>query len=207
MVKFLGICKTMVVTAVLALGLVAVMPQASAAEDIVSLYQGWDSDLQAYTAKVCKEYDVDETLVLAVIYNESRFQSGLTHKNTNGTTDYGPMQVNEVNFDFLHKELGISSMRELLDDETGIECGVYLLSYHKAETENDAQALLRYQVGAGNYDKMKAGGRTTNKTHTQVLAYQKTIAGYFDSIKKPDTKYKSPYKTLRAEALFFCAQI
>ena len=72
----------------------------------VETYQGWSDELKSYTQSVCDEYNVDYSLALGVIYNESRFQSGLTHVNSNGTVDYGLMQVNEVNFDYLNKTLG-----------------------------------------------------------------------------------------------------
>ena len=127
----------------------------------VETYQSWSDELKSYTQSVCDEYNVDYSLALGVIYNESRFQSGLTHVNSNGTVDYGLMQVNEVNFDYLNKTLGVRSMSELLDDRTGIRCGVQLLAYHK-------QYLRK--------------GRYTNQTHQQVLTYQSELASYLNSL-------------------------
>ena len=154
----------------------------------VEIYQAWNDDLKTYTKTVCEEYNVDQSLVLGVIYNESRFQSGQTHVNSNGTVDYGLMQVNEVNFDYLHKTLGINSMNELLDDRTGIRCGIQLLAYHKEYTDNDSSALLRYQIGAGKYKKYLQNGRYTNQTHQQVLTYQKEFASYLQSIEQTNTE-------------------
>lgn len=134
--------------------------------------------LKEYAKEICLEYDVDCSLVLAVIYNESRFQSGLTHLNSNGTTDYGLMQVNEVNYQFLHKGLGINSMSELLQDEVGIKCGVYLLSYHKQHTNDDSKALLRYQIGEGAYRRYMRSGRHTNSTHKKVWEYRNEFDVY-----------------------------
>lgn len=148
----------------------------------VETYQGWSDELKSYTQSVCDEYNVDYSLALGVIYNESRFQSGLTHVNSNGTVDYGLMQVNEVNFDYLNKTLGVRSMSELLDDRTGIKCGVQLLAYHKQYTGNDSAALLRYQIGAGKYKQYLRKGRYTNQTHQQVLTYQSELASYMDSL-------------------------
>ena len=148
------------------------------AENPIEEYENWSPDLKRYTAEICNEYDVDYNLVVSVIYNESRFQSGLTHKNSNGTIDYGLMQVNEVNFDYLHQTLGINSMRELLNDEVGIQCGVALLAYHKQFTENDSSALLRYQIGAGKYRQYLKSGRTTNDTHQRVLGYLDTYKNH-----------------------------
>lgn len=148
----------------------------------VETYQSWSDELKSYTQSVCDEYNVDYSLALGVIYNESRFQSGLTHVNSNGTVDYGLMQVNEVNFDYLNKTLGIRSMSELLDDKTGIRCGVQLLAYHKQYTGNDSAALLRYQIGAGKYKQYLRKGRYTNQTHQQVLTYQSELISYLNSL-------------------------
>lgn len=156
----------------------------SYAESPIEIYDGWNQELKDYTAKICESYDVDYSLVLAVIYNESRFQSGKTHLNSNGTTDYGLMQVNEVNFDYLHKTIGINSMSDLLDDKTGIKCGVELLAYHKDFTENDSSALLRYQIGAGKYKKYQQSGRTTNDVHSRVLEIKDEYSEYLESQKQ-----------------------
>ena len=93
--------------------------------------------------------------------------------NSNGTTDYGLMQVNEVNFKYLNKTLGITSMNQLLDDRVGIRCGVHLLAYHKNATGNDSEALLRYQVGEGTYRKYVKSGKHTNEYLNQTIAESK----------------------------------
>ena len=85
-------------------------------------------------------------------------------------------------FDYLNKTLGVRSMSELLDDRTGIRCGVQLLAYHKQYTANDSAALLRYQIGAGKYKQYLRKGRYTNQTHQQVLTYQSELASYMDSL-------------------------
>ena len=151
-----------------------------AADDPIGIYENWIPDLKEYTAQVCDEYKVDYGLALGVIYNESRFKSGLTHLNTNGTIDYGLMQVNEVNFKYLNKTLGITSMNQLLDDRIGIKCGVHLLAYHKDATGNDSTALLRYQVGEGTYRKYTKRGKYTNDTHGRVWQYRNIYHEYLN---------------------------
>ena len=152
--------------------MVACVTISAAADDPIGTYDSWKPDLKEYTSRVCDEYGVDYSLALGVIYNESRFKSGLTHMNSNGTIDYGLMQVNEVNFKYLNKALGITSMNQLLDDRVGIRCGVHLLAYHKNATGNDSAALLRYQVGEGTYRKYVKNGKHTNDTHGRVWQYR-----------------------------------
>lgn len=169
--------------------LVSYLATADAADGAVQTYQNWSSELKQYTQDICDEYDVDYTLALGVIYNESRFQSGLTHLNSNGTTDYGLMQVNEVNFKYLHETVGIKSIQELLDDKVGIRCGVQLLAYHKEYTNDDAAALLRYQIGAGKYKQYLKSGRWSNETHRRVLTYQKEFKDYFNSVEQTKSEF------------------
>lgn len=151
-----------------------------AADDPIGIYESWSLDLKKYTEQVCDEYNVDYSLALGVIYNESRFKSGLTHLNTNGTIDYGLMQINEVNFKYLNKTLGITSMNQLLDDRVGIKCGIHLLAYHKDATGNDSAALLRYQVGEGTYKKYIKRCKYTNDTHGRVWQYRNIYHEYLN---------------------------
>lgn len=160
--------------------MVACVAVSAAADDPIGTYDSWKPDLKEYTSQVCDEYDVDYSLALGVIYNESRFKSGLTHMNSNGTIDYGLMQVNEVNFKYLNRTLGITSMNQLLDDRVGIRCGVHLLAYHKNATGNDSTALLRYQVGEGTYKKYIKRGKYTNDTHGRVWQYRDIYHEYLN---------------------------
>lgn len=160
--------------------MVACVAISAAADDPIGTYDSWKPDLKEYTSQVCDEYDVDYSLALGVIYNESRFKSGLTHMNSNGTIDYGLMQVNEVNFKYLNKTLGITSMNQLLDDRVGIRCGVHLLAYHKNATGNDSAALLRYQVGEGTYRKYVKSGKHTNDIHGRVWQYRDIYHEYLN---------------------------
>lgn len=160
--------------------MVACVTISAAADDPIGTYDSWKPDLKEYTSQVCDEYGVDYSLALGVIYNESRFKSGLTHMNSNGTIDYGLMQVNEVNFKYLNRTLGITSMNQLLDDRVGIRCGIHLLAYHKNATGNDSAALLRYQVGEGTYRKYVKNGKHTNDTHGRVWQYRDIYHEYLN---------------------------
>ena len=115
------------------------------------LYNDWDEDLKVYTRDLCEEYDVEYSRVLAIIWNASRFDASATGYNSNGTKDYGLMQLNDVTFDFLNENIGIESMDELYNPETNILAGVTLLSYYEGITGDSDTALSMYQTGAGAY--------------------------------------------------------
>lgn len=139
-----------------------------AADDQLELYNGWDDECKEYTYAECESLGLDYDIVVAIIYNESRFQASATHLNTNGTTDWGLMQINDVCFDYLNENCGIEAMDELLDPYTAIRCGTAILKYHKDYTQDDSLALLRYQVGEGAYRRMEKRGITSNDTHSAV---------------------------------------
>lgn len=126
---------------------------AYAANNIAELYENWDLELKEYTYNLCIDKDLDYDTIIAVIYNESRFLSDVTGYNTNGTKDYGLMQINDSAFDFLNKTIGLESMADLYDPKTNILAGTTLMEYHIDFTDDVDLALLRYQIGEGAYSQ------------------------------------------------------
>lgn len=52
-------------------------------------------ELQEYTYNLCNEYNLSYTMVLALLYQESRFNIYAVNVNTNGTRDEGIAQLNK----------------------------------------------------------------------------------------------------------------
>lgn len=121
------------------------------------LYKAWNEDLKEYTKELCKENNIEYKYVLAIIWNESRFQSDVQSR-LGDSYNYGLMQVNSVTFDFLNEKIGLENVEELFDPETNILAGITLLSYHRQFVDNDRDMIFRYQVGEGNYNEMKKKG-------------------------------------------------
>ena len=140
------------------------------------LYTNWDDELKEYTKELCKDNDLEYNRVLAIIWNESRFQSDATGYNTNGTKDYGLMQLNDITFDFLSERIGIESMEDLYDAKTNILAGITILKYHKDYTGDEDAALLRYQVGEGTYANMVRSGKEPNQTFYNVIQKSEEFA-------------------------------
>lgn len=132
------------------------------------IYNSWDDDLKTYTKEMCEIYDIPYEYVLGIIYNESRFKPEVTSE-FEGTTNYGLMQINSVTFDFLNEEIGLESCEDLLDPKTNILAGIKLLCYHREYTDTDRDMILRYQVGEGNYNTMKANGQHSIPALKNVL--------------------------------------
>ncbi len=96
-------------------------------------------DLQEYTFIQCIKYDVDPVLALAVMKTESGFNTDAVSE----TNDYGIMQINECNHNWLSDAFGDI---DLLNAKDNIKCGVYMLSKIKYPTNE--QKLMIYNMGS-----------------------------------------------------------
>lgn len=78
-------------------------------------------ELQDYIREKCSEYEVPMELVIALIDKESSFRSDVVST----TNDYGFMQINQCNHEWLSSTLGVSNF---LDPKENILCGIDLTS-------------------------------------------------------------------------------
>jgi soluble lytic murein transglycosylase-like protein len=107
------------------------------------------------------QYGVPPNIALGVAAHESGFNPNATNLNTNGTTDYGVMQLNSSTV----QTLGIS---DPLDPQTNINAGVQLLGqYLQQYGGNTSQALQAYASGPGTV----ASGAAPNATASQFISY------------------------------------
>lgn len=129
--------------------------------------------IKEYIREYSIAYGIDEALVRAICYNETRFRPSLTNVNTNGTTDWGIAQCNDTTYSALHKGIGINNMSELLNAETGVKACCYLLNYYSEKVGWQAEELLlAYQEGLGNYWSVKKGWSRA------WSSYKKTLSSY-----------------------------
>ena len=104
------------------------------------------------------QYGVPPQLALAVASHESGFNPNATNLNTNGTTDYGVMQLNSTTV----QTLGVSNP---LDPQQNIDAGVQLLAkYYQQYGGNEESVLQAYSEGPG-------GVGTEDATTSQFIAY------------------------------------
>ena len=120
-----------------------------------------DLELQDYLYETCKKYGVEEhyELLMAQMYNESRFQTDIISK----THDWGIMQINECNHEWLSETLGITNF---LDPYQSIECGVYMMSGYLKKYPAET-ALVAYNAG----ESKVRNGVTSTKYSKRVLGY------------------------------------
>lgn len=140
-------------------------------KDLITLHNDWGQEYKDYVFEKALENGVDPYIVFGIIYNESRYQTGVTNLNSNGSTDYGLMQINEVNFEYLHNSLAIESMDDLLDPYTNIDCGIELLRYHNDLAGDPKIGLIGYQSGAGAMKRLVNRGIYETDVQQRVLGY------------------------------------
>lgn len=140
-----------------------------------SCWENWDEGQKEYLMALCETYELDYTIMAGVIYNESNFVATAVGTNANGTCDWGLGQINDVCYAFVSQYVDMDEMSDLLDPYLNMEAMCVIMDYHKDATGDDALALLRYQVGEGNYARMMKKGQSSSATQVQVLEFAKKI--------------------------------
>lgn len=131
-------------------------------------------ELQAYLYRVCEEDRVPYELAIALIGNESDYRPDVISK----TNDYGLMQVNRCNHEWLSEELGVE---DFLDPEENIRAGVYILSGLFEKYEDPHMVLMAYNMGEGGAKKQWDKGVYQSE-------YSRRVIGRLDELqRKEDT--------------------
>lgn len=119
-------------------------------------------ELQEYTFTLCEENDLDYEMVLAVMDQESDYREKVISK----TNDYGIMQINKVNHEWLKEELGID---DFLDAEQNILAGIRMLSELTEKYEDPHQVLMAYNCGEAGAKKLWKQGKTTSEYSREIM--------------------------------------
>ena len=123
-----------------------------------------DHDLQDYIRELCIENDVPMDLVIAMISVESSFRPNVV----SGTSDYGLMQINKINHEWLSEEYGIT---DFLDPYQNVFCGITIIAGHLEKTDGDiALALMRYNCGATGAKRLWDKGIYSTSYTEKILA-------------------------------------
>lgn len=126
------------------------------------------TDLQDYVYNKCVENNIESyyELILAQIYHESGWKS----ETISSTDDYGLMQINIQNHEWLSETLGIT---DFLDPYQSIDAGTYLMSSYLLKYNDVQKALVCYNMGEG---KVKDGIWQSKYSNGVVEDMDKLIA-------------------------------
>lgn len=127
---------------------------------IVSEGNTLSMELQNIMQEKCKEYGVPYALALALADQETRFDPDAV----SSTNDYGLMQINSINFEWL-KEKGIDP----LTYEGNIEAGVLILSEAINRYGDYGLALMAYNCGDTGAKRLWDAGTYSTKYSREVL--------------------------------------
>lgn len=131
------------------------------------------AELQTYTYQRCEAMGlvapgVDYQTVLALMSKES----GYTADAVSGTGDYGIMQINTVNHEWLREELGIT---DFLDAEQSIDAGTEMLARLSEKYSDPNKVLMAYNMGEGGAAKLWAQGITSSEYSRDIMARRAEI--------------------------------
>ena len=127
-------------------------------------------ELQLYTYTKCVDYGIPKhyELVLAIMWQESNYNPDII----SATDDYGIMQINACNHEWLSDLLGITNF---LDVYQNIDAGTYLISKMLLKYGDEHKALMAYNMGEYGASLSWHAGNYTSSYSRSVVAKREAI--------------------------------
>ena len=146
------------------------MPHEWAAGDLnfVPLDVPMDEDLQEFVFYLSKAYNIDFTLVMAMIQQESGFQADVI----SGSDDYGLMQINKMNHPYLKEQLEIT---DFLNPYDNIRAGMFILRKLFEKYEIPEKVLMAYNMGENGASRLWEQGVFEINYSKSVLEIQQEL--------------------------------
>lgn len=142
--------------------------------DFVPLQCGMPQEEQEFLFYLCSGYNIDFCLVMAMIQVESEFDASAVSV----TNDYGLMQINEINHDWLTNALGVT---DYLDPYQNMRAGCYILRKLFERYQDTELVLMCYNMGEKGASRLwEEGIYETNYTHS-VLTIQEQFYRQMES--------------------------
>ena len=150
----------------------------------VSEITGWDEKIVKYFVDEAEYRGVsvfEEALPIISIETGNTYRFDLVNNNTNGTSDIGTFQINDITYPYIVKSLK-NEGREFdswcrFDPQFNIAAGVFWLShlknYYNLEDEVLFTSYNRGVMGAKNY---------ASRNGTYVTNYSKTVKSISDDL-------------------------
>ena len=123
---------------------------------------------QEYLFYLCNGYDIDYSLMMAVIQVESDFDKELV----SSTNDYGYMQINKMNHAELTKVLGVT---DYLDPEQNMRAGCYIFRKLFEKYQQPNLVLMAYNMGETGAKRLWREGIYETEYTQKVFAAQKAL--------------------------------
>lgn len=124
-----------------------------------------DAETQEFVFYLCKGYDIDWTLVMAIMQQESSFRSDVI----SDSNDYGLMQINKVNHEWLTETLGVT---DFTDPHQNIRAGVFILRKLFEQYTEPNLVLMSYNMGQTGAARLWKEGIYSTPYVENILKYQ-----------------------------------
>jgi len=121
-------------------------------------------NLQRFIYEICLDENIPISLAMALIDTESRFQQ----ETVSSTNDYGLMQINAVNFDWIEEKYRTGDM---LNPYQNVYVGLKILGgYIEKYNEDYTKALMCYNLGEYGAKKLWQQGVNSSRYSEKVLS-------------------------------------
>lgn len=119
--------------------------------------------LQDFIYEICADEEVPITLILAMIETESGFNPEII----SSTNDYGLLQINKVNHEWLKKTYRTADM---LNPYQNVFCGIKIIGTYIKKYNNDLnKALMAYNMGDYGAKKAWQNGIKSTRYSEKIL--------------------------------------
>lgn len=125
-----------------------------------------DKETQEFVYYLCKGYDIDFTLVMAIMQAESSFRPELVSE----TGDYGLMQINKENHTWITKTIGVTNY---LDPKENVRAGCFVIRKLFEKYQKSEMVLMAYHFGEHGAKTLWNEGVYECKYSQTVMEYQK----------------------------------
>lgn len=136
-----------------------------------------DADIQEFTYYLCTAYNIDFSLVMAIMQMESSYQTDAV----GATNDYGLMQINSCNHEELTAILGVT---DFLDPYQNIRAGVFTLRKLFERYQSTDMVLMAYNMGEDSALQLWEKGIYETDYTQSVMKIQK---GFNETTEGSDT--------------------
>ncbi len=144
-----------------------------------------------YVSKYCKEYNIPQDLVYAVILNESNFDS----KAESAAGAKGLMQLMPDTYEWVSKNLlkEPEPTGDIFDPETNIKYGTYYLRYLKDRFDNWETVIAAYNAGHNRVASWLEDSRYSNDGKTLKSIPISETRNYVEKVMASQKEYADIY--------------
>lgn len=120
---------------------------------------------QEFVFYLCSGYSIDFALVMALIQQESDFEPSVI----SSTNDYGYMQINKINHEWLTEILGVT---DYTDPYQNIRAGVFVLRKLFERYQDTDMVLMAYNMGENGASRLWEKGVFETDYTQSILTIQ-----------------------------------